>query len=63
MKIVIATGIYPPQIGGPAQYAWGLAEALRTQNHDVKVVTFSTLLRIPTGVRHVVVALKLIPAI
>ena len=29
MKIVVATGIYPPEVGGPSYYAQGLAEALR----------------------------------
>ncbi|MDO8564991.1 MAG: hypothetical protein Q7R88_03295 [bacterium] len=31
MKILIATGIYPPDIGGPAQYAKGVEEVWRKQ--------------------------------
>ncbi len=40
MKIVIATGIYPPQIGGPATYAKALAQELSRDGHDVTVVTY-----------------------
>jgi len=31
MKILIATGIYPPDIGGPAKYAKSLAEELESR--------------------------------
>lgn len=61
MKIVIATGIYPPQIGGPALYAQGLAEALREKGHVVHVVTFGSLLSYPSGIRHVLYLFRLIP--
>ena len=40
MKIVLATGIYPPQIGGPATYVRALAERLAAAGHDVRVLTF-----------------------
>ncbi|MBU2566318.1 glycosyltransferase family 4 protein, partial [Patescibacteria group bacterium] len=40
MKILIATGIYPPEIGGPAGYVKGLATALVTDGHEVKIVTY-----------------------
>lgn len=40
MKIIIATGIYPPQIGGPATYAASLAQEITTAGHDVTVVTY-----------------------
>ena len=40
MKIILATGIYPPQIGGPATYCKHLAEELTADGHDVSVVTF-----------------------
>jgi len=38
--IVLATGIYPPAIGGPATYVKNLAEQLTAAGHAVKVVTF-----------------------
>lgn len=40
MKIVLATGIYPPDIGGPATYAKALAEEFSKKGHDVTVVTY-----------------------
>lgn len=52
MKILLATGIYPPQIGGPAQYAKNLAEALRVQGHEVLVRTYELERKLPMGVRH-----------
>src|SRR5688572_18398665 len=41
MKVVFATGIFPPDIGGPATSVSVLAEAWAAQGHRVSVVTFS----------------------
>jgi glycosyltransferase involved in cell wall biosynthesis len=41
MKIILAAGIFPPDIGGPATYTAQLAEALVQQGHTVTVVCFS----------------------
>ncbi|MBP9750382.1 MAG: glycosyltransferase, partial [Candidatus Peribacteraceae bacterium] len=40
MKIVLATGIFPPDIGGPATYAANLARELAHIGHRVTVVTY-----------------------
>ncbi len=40
MKLLIATGIYPPEIGGPAGYVKGVATELANQGHEVAVVTY-----------------------
>lgn len=40
MKVVLATGIYPPEIGGPATYVPALAEALRAKGVTVSIVTY-----------------------
>lgn len=40
MKILLATGIYPPAIGGPATYVRHLAEELTKRGEEVVVVTF-----------------------
>lgn len=40
MKIVFATGIYPPDIGGPALYCAALAEKLAFQGVQVRVCTY-----------------------
>src|SRR3989338_502730 len=52
MKILIATGIYPPDIGGPAQYTKGVEEAWRAQGHTVQVLSFGIERKLPTGIRH-----------
>ena len=41
MKILIATGIFPPDIGGPASYVPRIAAALSTRGHVVEVVTLA----------------------
>ncbi|TSC60070.1 MAG: glucosyltransferase [Candidatus Peregrinibacteria bacterium Greene0416_62] len=41
MKIVVATGIYPPDIGGPATYVKALAQELIDLKHEVIVITYS----------------------
>lgn len=58
--IVIATGVYPPEIGGPAEYARQLAETLRTQKYRVSVITYGELKRLPTGIRHIAYFIALI---
>lgn len=40
MRIVLATGIYPPDIGGPATYVAAFGAELRKRKHDVVVVTY-----------------------
>lgn len=41
MRILITTGIFPPDIGGPASYGESLADLLSQKGHKVLVVTFS----------------------
>lgn len=41
MTILICTGIFPPEIGGPATYSKILAEELSKLGHIVKVITYS----------------------
>ena len=40
MHIVLATGIYPPDIGGPATYSAHLAEELAKRGNKVTVITY-----------------------
>ena len=40
MKLVLATGIYPPAIGGPATYVAALARELGSKDIDVQVVSY-----------------------
>jgi glycosyltransferase involved in cell wall biosynthesis len=39
VKVVIVSGIWPPDVGGPASHAPALAAALIDARHDVEVVT------------------------
>ena len=66
MKILIATGIYPPDIGGPAQYARNLYQmwknALDAQAypaHEVKVAAYRWERAFPPLVRHILYFLKI----
>ena len=61
MRILITTGIYPPKIGGPAQYSKNLRKALTEENIDVSVATFGIEEYLPTGFRHIWFTLKIIP--
>lgn len=40
MKITLATGIYPPDIGGPATYVFHLAQELVSRGCEVTVITY-----------------------
>jgi glycosyltransferase involved in cell wall biosynthesis len=59
MKILISTGIYPPDIGGPAQYARNLYETWKAHGHDVKVAAYRWERAFPTFIRHVLFFLKI----
>lgn len=43
MKIVFATGIYPPDIGGPATYVERLAGDLAQRGFEVRIITYANL--------------------
>ena len=52
-NILIATGIYPPDIGGPAQYAKNLVDQFENQDHQVKVLSYKLEKKLPIGFRHI----------
>ena len=71
VRVLIVTGIWPPDVGGPASHAPELAEHLLSSGHEVAVVTTADgpprperyrvdwISRgIPVGARHVAVAEK-----
>ena len=39
MRVLIVSGIWPPDVGGPASHAPDVAEFLRSRGHEVEVVT------------------------
>lgn len=52
MKLVLATPLYPPEIGGPATYAQLLVEGLPKKGIEVVLVKFSDVRHLPKVVRH-----------
>jgi glycosyltransferase involved in cell wall biosynthesis len=53
MKILLATGLYPPEVGGPATYTKQLEDELPTHGIEVIVLPFSSVRALPAGVRHI----------
>ena len=66
MRVVVVTGIWPPDVGGPASHAPEVAAFMRARGHDVEVVTTAdsnpareefpvrfVRRSLPPGVRHV----------
>ena len=41
MRVLVVTGIYPPDIGGPATHSEDVRRALTDRGHDVTVLTLS----------------------
>ena len=39
MKVVVVSGIWPPDVGGPASHAPALAAALLEAGHSVEMMT------------------------
>ncbi len=60
MKVLIATGIFPPEIGGPATYAGLLAEELKKRGDEVVVLPFRDVRHLPRILRHVAYFAKVI---
>jgi glycosyltransferase involved in cell wall biosynthesis len=72
MKVLVVSGIWPPDVGGPASHAPELAAFLRSHGHKVEVVTTAdeapapqpyrvdwVSRRKPVGVRHAMVAARI----
>ena len=59
-NILIATGIFPPDIGGPAQYALNIFNVWKKEDHFVKVATYNYERNFPSGIRHLLYFIKLI---
>lgn len=63
MRILIATGIYPPAVGGPSQYAKNVKMEWEKKGYGVKVKTFRFEHYLPSGFRHFFYFLKIIPEV
>jgi len=60
MRILIATSIYPPDIGGSAQYARNLYQTWRDQGHEVIVASYGWERAAPPGLRHLLYFTKIL---
>lgn len=58
--ILIATGLFPPDIGGPATYSKLLVDELPRRGFRVRVVSFGRVRHLPKLVRHVVYGITLL---
>jgi len=52
MRILIATGVYPPETGGPATYTKLLEEKLPSRGFEVRVLPFRSVRGLPKIIRH-----------
>lgn len=59
-KILIATPLYPPEIGGPATYAKFLEDNLPKQEFILDVLPFSEVRRLPYIIRHIIYFFKVL---
>jgi len=53
MNILLATPLYPPEIGGPATYARLLKDSLPRLGHKVSILPFRRVSWLPAGIRHI----------
>lgn len=60
MRILLTTGLYPPDIGGPATYSKFLAENLPRFGHFVEVLSFGSVRKYWPVVRHAVFFFKVL---
>src|SRR3989344_143944 len=59
-KVLIATGIFPPDIGGPATYSKLLADKLPERGFEVVVANFGEVRALPKVIRHVAYFFKVL---
>ncbi len=58
MRVLIATGLFPPEIGGPATYSKALASALPQHDIEPVVLPFREVKKYPKVFRHIVYMFK-----
>jgi len=64
LKILICSGIFPPDIGGPATYGAVMEKALKEKGLEVRVLVYSRIGKgLPKGLRHLWYFLRIMPAV
>src|SRR3989344_5409371 len=51
-RVTVATGLFPPDLGGPATYSKVLADELQAQGVGVKIAYFGAVRHLPRIIRH-----------
>lgn len=59
-NILIATGIFPPDIGGPATYSKLLLDELPKRGFNATIASFGEVRHLPKIIRHIVYIFKLL---
>lgn len=59
-KILVATGLFPPQVGGPATYSKLLLEKLPALGYKVDVQSFGWVVKYPKGISHLLYFFRLL---
>lgn len=62
IQLLVATGLYPPEIGGPATYCKMLEENLPAHNFVLTIIPFSSVRHLPKVLRHIVFFWRLLRA-
>ncbi|MCE9643680.1 glycosyltransferase family 4 protein [Candidatus Parcubacteria bacterium] len=62
MRVLIATGLFPPDIGGPATYSAMLLRELPKRGIAVSVASFGRVRHFPPVIRHIIYFIHLLAA-
>jgi glycosyltransferase involved in cell wall biosynthesis len=60
LRLLVATGLFPPETGGPATYSKLLHDKLGERGFEVTVLPFSSVRHLPKGWRHFSYLLRVI---
>lgn len=59
-RVLVATGLFPPEGGGPATYSKALADFLPGRGFEVDIAPFRTVRKFPKIIRHTVYFFKVL---
>lgn len=62
-RLVVATPLYPPELGGPATYAYILEQELPKQGVTIELVKFAGVRHLPKLIRHLAYFFKVLKAL
>ncbi len=59
-KVLVATGLYPPDIGGPATFSKLIHDELPKRGVKIEILSFGAVRRLPKLIRHLVFLFKIL---